>query len=224
MNEFETTGRTASHVIQLDEPRCSLHYEAVASLLAMKDAAAAAGIDLVVRSSFRDFATQLVIWNAKWQGEKPLLSREGEVLSAAALSEDDRVDAILAWSAIPGGSRHHWGTDVDVIDARAVPANYKVQLVSEEYARDGIFARLSAWLDANMLRFGFFRPYRTDKGGVCPEPWHLSYAPVSVPALEALSLTVLRRAIETSELAGKSQVLARLPEIYTRYVLNIDAA
>lgn len=223
MNEFETTGRADSHVIALDSPRCLLHYEAIASFLAMRDAAAEAGIDLTLRSSFRDFATQLVIWNRKWRGEKPLYSREGELLDAAKLTDDDKMDAILAWSAVPGGSRHHWGSDIDIIDAASVPADYQVRLTPEEFAFDGIFGRLSAWLDANLHRFGFFRPYRTDKGGVCVEPWHLSYAPVSVPTLETLGLTVLRRAIEAADLDGKPQVLARLPEIYTRYILNVDA-
>jgi hypothetical protein len=73
-----------------------------------------------------------------------------------------------------------------------------------------------------MQRFGFFRPYRTDRGGVTPEPWHLSYAPVSVPALESLSLSMLRQVLEGSRVAGKPQVLARLPEIYTRFLLAID--
>ena len=91
-----------------------------------------------------------------------------------------------------------------------------------EYATDGIFANLTRWLDANMKRFGFFRPYRTDRGGVSPEPWHLSYAPVSLPALEALSLSMLRQVIDASSIAGKAHVLARLPEIYTRFMLTID--
>ncbi len=68
----------------------------------------------------------------------------------------------------------------------------------------------------------FFRPYRTDRGGVMPEPWHLSYAPVSLPALEALNLASLRRVLENSAIEGKQQVLARLPEIYTRFMLAID--
>jgi len=81
---------------------------------------------------------------------------------------------------------------------------------------------LSGWLETHMSSFGFFRPYRTDRGGVSPEPWHLSYGPVSLPALEALSLSTLRQVIEASSLAGKSHVLARLPEIYTRFLLAID--
>jgi LAS superfamily LD-carboxypeptidase LdcB len=223
MNELELTGRARTHIVEMQQPACQLHYEVVASFLAMRDAAASAGIDLTARSSFRDFDTQIAIWNRKWQGERPILDRQGRVIPRATLADADVVDAILCWSAVPGGSRHHWGSDIDVIDAAAVlPQGYTVQLTPDEYAQDGIFGKLSAWLDANMRSFGFFRPYRTDRGGVSPEPWHLSYAPVSLPALEALSLSMLRQVLEGSSIAGKPYVLARLPEIYTRFMLAID--
>jgi LAS superfamily LD-carboxypeptidase LdcB len=235
MNEFEITGRARSHVIDLSQcgrdgtpwAPCILHYEAAASFSAMRDAAARDGIALLAHSSFRDFATQVSIWNRKWRGERPLFDRQSQPLDHAVLiagrdGEAALVDAILAWSAVPGGSRHHWGTDFDVIDVAAMPNEYKVQLVVEEYTGTGVFARLRAWLEANLADFGFFRPYRTDRGGVCPEPWHISYAPVAMPALELLGLSVLRRALQDSELQGKAQVLARLPEIYTRYLLAID--
>lgn len=223
MNEFELTGRASTHIVELAQPRCALHYEAAASFLSMRDAAQRDGIELVARSSFRDFDTQLTIWNAKWAGERPLYDRQGAPLERRQLADSQAVDAILCWSAIPGGSRHHWGSDVDLIDTASVPAGYVVQLVPAEYARDGIFGRLSAWLDANMQRFGFFRPYRTDRGGVSPEPWHLSYGPVSLPALESLSLSMLRHVLEGSPIAGKPHVLARLPEIYTRFMLAVDS-
>jgi LAS superfamily LD-carboxypeptidase LdcB len=222
MNPLELTGRARTHIIELQEPRCVLHYEVIASFLAMRDAARAEGLDLSIASSFRDFEAQLSIWNRKWSGERPLYDRNGQLLERARLADGDAVDAILCWSAVPGGSRHHWGSDIDVFDAAAVPEGYRLQLVPSEYASDGIFARLSAWLDRNMQRFGFFRPYRTDRGGVNPEPWHLSYAPVSLPALESLSLSMLRQVLEASSIAGKQQVLGRLPEIYTRFLLAID--
>ena len=42
----------------------------------------------------------------------------------APLAPDALIETILLWSALPGGSRHHWGTDVDVFDAAAVaPGN-----------------------------------------------------------------------------------------------------
>jgi hypothetical protein len=51
----------------------------------------------------------------------------------------------------------------------------------------------------------------------------LSYAPVAQNALESLSLSTLRRVLEASSIEGKPQVLARLPEIYTRFLLAVDA-
>jgi len=222
MNEFELTGRARTHVIDLEAPRSVLHYEAVAAFLAMRDAAARERIDLQAASSFRDFEAQLKIWNQKWEGTRAVHDRDGRPLERSEVPDAAWVDAILRWSAIPGGSRHHWGSDLDVIDRAAIPEGYRLQLVPEEYGPQGIFAALTAWLDVNMGRFGFFRPYTTERGGVGPEPWHLSYAPVSMPALESLSLSMLRRTLTESALLGKSHVLARLPEIYTRFLLAVD--
>jgi LAS superfamily LD-carboxypeptidase LdcB len=222
MNELELTGRARTHIVDLDRPRCSMHYAAATSFLAMRDAAAGAGIDLAAASSFRDFDRQLHIWNAKWTGERPLLDRQGQPLDAASLDEAARIDAILCWSALPGGSRHHWGTDCDLIDAAALPEGYRVQLVPDEYAPGAVFGRLTAWLDENMGRFGFYRPYASVGCGAGVEPWHVSYWPVAHEALEALTLPVLRRAVAGSAILGKEQVLERLPEIYTRYLLAVD--
>ncbi|HVN42538.1 MAG TPA: M15 family metallopeptidase, partial [Steroidobacteraceae bacterium] len=183
MNELELTGRARTHIIEIERPHCALHYEAVASFLAMREAAAREGIDLRAASSFRDFDRQLLIWNRKWRGERPLHDRGGRVLDASTLDDAQRMDAILCWSAVPGGSRHHWGSDLDVIDAAAMPEGYQVQLVPSEYASGGVFARLTAWLDRHMHRFGFHRPYRSDRGGTGVEPWHLSYTPVARQAI-----------------------------------------
>lgn len=222
MNELELTGRARTHIVELEHPRCALHCEVVTSFLAMRDAAAAAGIDLVAASGFRDFDRQVLLWNRKWRGEQPLHGRDGRLLDAASLDAAARVEAILCWSAVPGGSRHHWGTDVDVVDAASMPPGYQVRLVAEEYAPGAVFGRLAEWLDGHMARFGFHRPYASGGCGAGIEPWHVSYAPVASRALEELSLPVLRSAIEGSEMLGKAQVLERLPEIYTRFILAVD--
>jgi hypothetical protein len=54
-----------------------------------------------------------------------------------------------------------------------------------------------------------------------PEPWHLSYAPVAMRAIDDLKLDVLRRCTEASDLPGKARVLELLPEIVERHVRNI---
>lgn len=223
MNELELTGRARTHVVELARPKCTLHYEAVTSFLAMRDAAAQAGIDLAAASSFRDFGRQVQIWNRKWSGERPLLDRGGRPIDVTLLGDSARIDAILCWSAVPGGSRHHWGSDVDVIDSAVIPEGYQVQLVAAEYSSDGLFDRLTQWLDANMARFGFHRPYANAGCGAGVEPWHLSYGPVASRAIEELALPVLKRAIAGSQMLGKAQVLERLPEIYTRFILAVDS-
>ena len=199
-----------------------LHAEAIGPVLELRAAARADGIDLAVVSGFRDFARQSAIWNSKFRGERPLLDRQGRPLDAAALDEPGRVEAILLWSALPGASRHHWGTDFDVIDRAAVPTDYRPQLTVEEFTGSGPFARLNDWLAVHLREFGFFRPYLTDRGGVHPEPWHVSYASLATRALQQLSLDVLYEAVEQADLLGRDHVLARLPEIHSRYVMAID--
>jgi LAS superfamily LD-carboxypeptidase LdcB len=223
LNPQELTGRAATHVREVPELASRLHVDAVAAVLQLREAAARAGVDLTIVSSFRDFERQTAIWNGKFRGERPLLDRAGRPLDAAKLDERGKVDAILLWSALPGASRHHWGTDFDVIDRAAMPPDYRPQLTVEEFDAGGPFARLNEWLGLNLARFGFFRPYTTDRGGVHPEPWHLSYAPVAQPALSRLTLDVLYEAIDNSELLGREHVLTRLAEIHAKYVMAVDA-
>jgi LAS superfamily LD-carboxypeptidase LdcB len=116
----QLTGRVRTHLRELKEPPCALHQEVMQPFLAMRAAAAADGIELVAFSGFRDFDRQLGIWNGKFRGERPMQDRSGNALDALALPPAERVEAILWWSALPGASRHHWGTDFDVMDARAM--------------------------------------------------------------------------------------------------------
>jgi len=220
----QLTGRARDHLSEVADPPCTLHNEVVAPFLAMRAAAAVDGVDITAFSSFRDFDRQLAIWNGKFRGERPMQDREGRPLDPLALAPADRISAILWWSALPGASRHHWGTDFDVVDTRAKPAGYKLQVVPAEYQAGGPFHRLTTWLDAHMHAFGFFRPYTTDRGGVSPEPWHLSYAPVAKRAHAEFSAAKLRTVLEGSAIDGKEEVLAALDRNFATYVVNVDAA
>lgn len=222
MNFLELTGRARTHVVDIREPRCTLHGQAVDAFLAMRERAGAAGHDLVPISGFRDFAGQVRIWNAKFRGERPLYDPAGQPLDASSMTDAQKVDAILLWSALPGASRHHWGTEIDVIDRAVLPAGYEPRLMPAEYQPGGPFAALNDWLEAHMAEFGFYRPYRTDRGGVRPEAWHLSYAPVSVPATELLTPDVLCEALGAQSVLGYEIVRARVHDIHAQYVINID--
>jgi LAS superfamily LD-carboxypeptidase LdcB len=222
MDVLELTGRSRTHIEQLEDLRVALHRAAVAPFLALREAAAREDIDIRPYSGFRDFDAQVAIWNRKFRGERPLYDRNGSVRDHASLDAEQLVDAILVWSAVPGASRHHWGSEIDVFDAAAMPEGYRVQLLPEEYASGGVFERLARWLDENLQRFDFFRPYDRDRGGVYPEPWHISYGPVSTAALSALSPEVIADALKDTEVLGKELVLSRLPEIWRSYVINIS--
>ena len=222
MNAQELTGLARSHIVELPEPPCLLHGSVHGAFLAMRRAAAAAGLDLAAQSSFRDFGRQLAIWNGKFSGSRSMNDAAGQPVDGAALDPDARIDAILMWSALPGASRHHWGTDIDLIDRNAVAAGYQVQLTPAEFGGGGPFAELTRWLEAHAARFGFFRPYRGVRSGVQAEPWHWSFAPLSEPARRNLTAPVLRAAIENAALLGKDLVLKRLDELHQRYVERID--
>lgn len=218
----ELTGRSRRHVVWIEEPRCVLHADAAAAFTRLCRAARRAGLDPAAASSFRDFDTQVRIWNEKWNGRRPLYDRDGTRLDASRLSPAARVRAILVWSAPPGASRHHWGSDLDIYDRSALKPGVGPQLVPAEYAPGGPFAALAEWLERHMHRFGFYRPYRTDRGGVSPEPWHLSHEATAREASRRLRPATLRAAIAGSELEGRSALLKALPDVYRRYVRAVD--
>jgi LAS superfamily LD-carboxypeptidase LdcB len=223
LNDLELTGRARSHVVQRDDLKAALHPAVIEPFLAMKADAARAGLDVAITSAFRDFEAQQRIWNLKWSGERPLYDAGGVERDHASLTEPELVEAILCWSALPGASRHHWGSEIDVVDAAAIPDGYRVQLLPAEAAPGGVFHALHTWLDANLARYGFFRPYASFRGGVHPEAWHLSFSPVAAPALDALTPDLLADAVKSSAMLGKDLVLERIAELHARYVANIDA-
>ena len=222
LTEMELTGRATTHVVQRDDLGAALEHETLQAFLAMREAAALEGIEIRIVSGYRDFAAQQRIWDEKYLGERPLYDAQGNTREHGALDPDQLIDAIVCWSAVPGGSRHHWGTELDVIDSAALPDGYRVRLMPDEAHPGGVFDRLHRWLNANMGVFGFYRPYRTFRGGVNPEPWHLSYAPVAAHALDTLTLVAFQNAVRTSSILGKDRVLARSSEIYQRYIANVD--
>jgi LAS superfamily LD-carboxypeptidase LdcB len=222
VNDAELTGQVRTHIAEVADPACLLHSHVVTPFLNLRRAALADDIDLVPVSGFRDFARQLAIWNGKFSGERPLYDAAGAKLDGGALPAAQRIDAILLWSALPGASRHHWGTELDLIDRGAAADGYQVKLTREEFAPDGPFARLDGWLETHAARFGFFRPFKGVRSGVQPEPWHVSFAPLAEQARRLLSPETLHAALADAPLLGKAEVLARLEELHERYVARID--
>ena len=218
----QLTGLDDSHLVNLPGGH-RLQMPAAEAFSALREDAAAAGFDLVIASSFRSFERQLAIWNGKARGERPVYDDNDELVILADLSPGDRLHAILRYSAIPGTSRHHWGTDLDVYDARAVPEGYRLQLSAAEVSAGGPFDALHCWLDERMsaqTSHGFYRPYSEDRGGVAPERWHLSYAPLSREWERRMSAEALLACWNASsdQLQLRDEIENTLPNILQRYV------
>lgn len=202
-----------------------IHRNAVDAYLQLRSAAQAAGFDISVLSGYRSFEEQLSIWNRKATGKLAVLGSDARPLDITTLSQEELVFATLRWSALPGASRHHWGTDIDIYDMATRPAGYEVQLIPAEVDAGGMFAPLHEWIDrrvATKTASGFFRPYDIDRNGVAPERWHLSFAPIAVECAATLTRDLLAQTIEQADMQLKAVVLANLDAIYERFVINTN--
>ena len=158
----------------------------------MEAAAKRDGIYLKIVSAYRGFERQKLIWNNKYE----------KFTNDFSLEPEKAISEIIRFSTLPGTSRHHWGTDIDIIDGN-FPDEENV-LVSEKFEKDGLFYKVKNWLDNNSENFGFYLTYTNDKNrkGFEFEPWHYSYKPVSVKYYRALIKTDLKKIIKSLDING----------------------
>ena len=134
----------------------------------MHKAAKTDGISLIIISATRTFDDQKTIWQSKWTGKRLV---DDKNLAKTMPDPVERARLILKYSAMPGTSRHHWGTDIDI------------NSVNKDYFESGKGLKTYQWLVRHAGRFGFVQPY-TPKGknrphGYEEEPWHWSYTPMA---------------------------------------------
>lgn len=220
------TGSTDTHLVSLDQSQSgnviqSIHKQVLKPFFDLQTAAQNAGFELKICSAYRSFDRQLQIWNGKLSGMRPVMDPFGKPINIQKLSPWQKIQAILRWSALPGASRHHWGTDFDIYDANAMPENYQIQLIPEEVQGNGLFAPMHNWLDSYLEsgKTDFYRPYKVDKGGIAPERWHLSYRPLADKYAEILTRELLAARLKNSDLMLLDEVLKHLDEILQRYII-----
>ncbi|NND64576.1 MAG: M15 family metallopeptidase, partial [Gammaproteobacteria bacterium] len=127
------------------------------------------GITLIIRSATRNFDYQKGIWERKWTGRLRLST--GDLAPESHPDEIDRARRILEDSSMPGTSRHHWGTDIDI------------NAFLNEYFESGRGLEEYEWLRGHAAEFGFCQPYTAKNDqrpyGYNEEKWHWSYHPIS---------------------------------------------
>jgi len=211
MGKYDPTKDTAFIEIPVtyaDRKGMYLRKETYSDFLKMYEAAKAKGIHLQIRSATRNFDYQKGIWERKWTGETILST--GENASTAFPDYKLRAEKILNYSSMPGTSRHHWGTDLDLNN------------FNNAWFESGEGLKLFQWLEAHAHEYGFCRPYNKKDSnrpqGYNEEKWHWSYTPLSRQLT-----TTAEKFLRDSMIVGfrGSEVAAEL-EVVKNYVLGIN--
>lgn len=117
-------------------------------------------LSFIVLSGTRTYWQQKFIWQRKWKRYK-------------ASTPLKKALKILVFSSMPGTSRHHWGTDVDL------------NSLNNKYFSYGKGLILYKWMKKNMHKFGFYLVYTAGrKQGYNEERWHWTYLPTSKKLLK----------------------------------------
>ncbi|MBE2897130.1 M15 family metallopeptidase [Pasteurellaceae bacterium HPA106] len=217
------TGQTQAHLVPLPSPYAShhkLHRETLSAFQGLQQSAVKAGFDLQPASSFRDFERQRLIWNGKMSGERKVHDDNGCALDFRGCDEWQKIQAILRWSAMPGASRHHWGSEIDFYDPTRLPAGQALQLEPWEYQAGGYFADLSAWLMDALPHFDFYLPFMQNSSkAIGCEPWHISHRAVAECAARQFTPDVLIKSWQHAQVLGKAILCQHLDDIFVQFIL-----
>lgn len=180
--------------------------DAYEAFKAMHAAAKADGVDLVILSATRNFNSQKGIWENKWTGQTLV---DGKSLVQSHPDPQQRALKILNYSSMPGTSRHHWGTDIDL------------NSLTNTYFDTGKGKKEYEWLQAHGATYGFCQPYSpkgTDRpNGYNEEKWHWSYMPIS-----SEYLTQYKASVSYDEISGfKGSETAKMIDVIPNYVVGI---
>lgn len=197
---------TAIQSIHTTKTGIYLRKDAYEAFVKMYDAAQKDGINLKIISATRNFNSQKTIWEAKWNGDRIV---EGKNLARDVKDSVERARIILRYSSMPGTSRHHWGTDIDI------------NALEDGYFTKGQGKKEYDWLVENGPKYGFCQPY-SPKGEKRPngyeeEKWHWSYLPVSSQLIRQYQEKVKYQDIKGFKGCGTAQLIDVIPN-YVRGV------
>jgi hypothetical protein len=132
------------------------------------------------------------------------------------LSSDQKQQEILQASSGPGISRHHWGTDVDVLSVEPT-----------DFADGGSHDAEYRWLTQHAQEYGFeqtYTPATTAGGqvGYTDERWHWSYVPASDPLQQWAADHPDQVSSELNSGWGNDPRYSYLRQHFTDYMQNTD--
>lgn len=176
-----------------------LRKEVLEAFILLHQAAKNDGINLKIISATRNFITQKIIWEDKWKkNQHPSSDVKNKALQ------------ILRYNSMPGISRHHWGTDIDL------------NKTNNTYFSHGKGKLEYDWLVDNAHKFGFYQVYNSKNEdrlyGFEEEKWHWSYIPTAKNLLQQYIEKVTYEDI-TGFVGAKS---AETIDVINKYVSSIN--
>ncbi|MBT8271760.1 MAG: M15 family metallopeptidase [Bacteroidia bacterium] len=182
------------------------------AFLSMVKEAKTSGIDIRCVSGYRSFNRQKAIWERKYRKYR-----------ADGLKPEKAIRKIIEYSTIPGTSRHHWGTDLDLVDGNFIDTP---NLLSESNFEKGKpFHKLKIWLDENAGNYGFYEVYTNDpeRKGFKYEPWHFSYKALAVDYLKQYKKLDVLSILQSEEVKGSNHFTAAfISEYIEQNILDIN--
>lgn len=173
----------------------------------LKEQAAHSGWHLILVSGHRTFYSQRRIWN----------KFDKSLLKMSSLDEKARVRAIMSVVSVPGLSRHHWGTDMDISEESLRGRLVKITPSTPKKVLD--FYR---WMEENAPHFGFCKVYLGKRGAVVDEPWHWSYFPFSrVYERQFMEIKDFKRVMDV-KVAEVRYLMRNFPQILKRETQSIN--
>ena len=191
------TGRSRGHIVELAEPRCSLHRD---GRRALPGAAGRCG-----RGRDRPAAGVVV---PRLRPAAADLERASAAASASCCDRQRRAGGRCAlwtrtrWSRPSCTGRRcraPAATTGAPTSTSSTPPPCRPEATRPPLVRGRVRAgrRVRAARTTGSAHyageFGFYRPYASDRGGVQPEPWHLSYAPVARAGAGSVLARLLQR-------------------------------
>ena len=174
-----------------------LRNEVLEAFVRLESAARDEGITITIVSGMRSFNHQMVIWERKWDRPRYM-----------GWNDFDKAIDILTYSSMPGSSRHHWGTDIDL------------NSFENNFFETGEGLKIYEFMKRCGEEYGFSQVYTSkDSGrtGYKEEKWHWSYMPISSTMIKEYNEFIAVENIEGFKGAGFADTL----KIILNYVNGI---
>lgn len=188
---------TDSNFLQIPSKYCTyrieyIHREVYFALLQMLEYAYSQGINLKIVSAVRNYDTQLYLWNSQ----------------ISARYDIKTIKNALKYIAMPGTSRHHWGTDID----------FNSTTLQFYKSSEGI--AIYEWLCENAPKFGFYQVYTSNrKTGYFEEKWHWSYKNLAIEFQENYKIKISYSDLGTF----RGSEFCKELDIFNNFVFGIDS-